>query len=198
MAVLSELGGIFTLKKEQITAQEPFVGEEDEIFRAGSGGSLAQRTAQKQKKKTCLHCSTSARLVQLFYSLVIWSIWRKPVNAHIVSHHFYMQDPVLLLPPSQDTLWSAPLDPRSFSIYLLSHRRFWTGLCLNVPCSEHCTEKRQKKLFLLVLTHKVWTLNFPPVIALLLYEKKNNNNNYQMGKSHDFNKVGQGSIWRVR
>lgn len=83
-----------------------------------------------------------------------------------------MQDTVLLLPPSQDTLRSVPLDPLSFSIYLLSHRRFWTGLCLNVPCSEHCTEKRQKKLFLLVLTHKVWTLNFPPVIALLLYEKK--------------------------
>lgn len=39
VAVLSELGGIFTLKKEQITAQKAFVGGEDEIFHAGSGGS---------------------------------------------------------------------------------------------------------------------------------------------------------------
>lgn len=54
MAVLSELGGIFTLKKEQITAQKPFVGGKDEIFRAGSGGSLARRTAQKQKKNDLL------------------------------------------------------------------------------------------------------------------------------------------------
>lgn len=54
MAVLSELGGIFTLKKEQITAQKPFVGGKDEIFPRWLGWEFSSANGAKTKKNDLL------------------------------------------------------------------------------------------------------------------------------------------------